>query len=343
MFFCLSVDDKGKVDHMRTFALICAVLIVVCLATAGCTTTPTGNATTNQTSNTSATGTKITVSGAFALYPMMIKWTEEYKKIHPEVTIEVSGGGAGKGMTDALNGLADLGMVSREIYPEEIQKGAFAVAVAKDAVVGTINANNPVLPDLNAKGVTNVTLKAICVNETMTKWGDLVGRSDVTDKIAVYTRSDACGAATVWANYMGYNQEDLKGVGVYGDPGLADAVKNDRLGIGYNNIGFAYDPTTLKPQAGLAILKLDQNGNGVIDPSEEVYATRTDIVNAIQSGNYPSPPARELYLVGAGPFTGATKDFVTWILTDGQQYEIDTGFIPLTPERQQSELAKVKG
>ncbi len=324
---------------MKAFTLICGILVVVCLVAAGCTTTPSGNTT----GNVSTPGTKITVSGAFALYPMMVKWTEEYKKVRPDVTIEVSGGGAGKGMTDALSGLADIGMVSREIYPQEIQKGAFAVAVAKDAVVGTVNANNPVLADLNARGVTNTTLRAICVNETITTWGQLVGRPEVQDKIGVYTRSDACGAATVWANYMGFNQEDLAGVGVYADPGLADAVKNDRLGIGYNNIGFAYDATTLKPQAGLAILKLDQNGNGKIDPSEDVYATRTDIVNAIQSGNYPSPPARELYLVGNGPFTGASKDFVTWILTDGQGYELDTGFIPLTPDRQQSELAKVKG
>jgi len=44
----------------------------------------------------------IKISGAFALYPMTVKWTEEYQKIHPETKIEVSAGGAGKGMTDTL-------------------------------------------------------------------------------------------------------------------------------------------------------------------------------------------------------------------------------------------------
>jgi len=60
----------------------------------------------------------IRVSGAWALYPMMVKWAEEFKKIHPQVRIDVSAGGAGKGITDALTGLVDIGMVSRELRPE---------------------------------------------------------------------------------------------------------------------------------------------------------------------------------------------------------------------------------
>src|SRR5512136_1867418 len=77
------------------------------------------------------TGT-IRVSGAFALYPMMVKWGEEYHKIHPGINVEVSAGGAGQGMTDTLSGQSDLGMISRSIYPAEISKGAVWVSVTKD-------------------------------------------------------------------------------------------------------------------------------------------------------------------------------------------------------------------
>ena len=85
----------------------------------------------------------IQLSGAFALYPMAVKWAEEFRKLNPGVKIDISGGGAGKGMTDALAGVVDIGMVSREIYPEEMSKGAFPIATVKDAVVPTINVNNP--------------------------------------------------------------------------------------------------------------------------------------------------------------------------------------------------------
>ena len=46
---------------------------------------------------------KITISGAFALYPLVVKWSEEFQKLHPRVIVNVSAGGAGKGMTDALD------------------------------------------------------------------------------------------------------------------------------------------------------------------------------------------------------------------------------------------------
>ena len=95
----------------------------------------------------------ITISGAFALYPMAVRWAEEFKKLNPGVKIDISAGGAGKGITDVLSGTADIGMVSRDINPEETKKGAFPVAVTKDAVVPTISASNPNLAALLKSGM----------------------------------------------------------------------------------------------------------------------------------------------------------------------------------------------
>lgn len=284
----------------------------------------------------------IKVSGAWALYPMMIKWAEEYQKIHPEVRIDVSAGGAGKGMADALGELVDIGMVSREIFPEEIEKGAFWVSAVKDAVVPTVNENNLVLEDLLTKGVKRQTVIDIWINGNITSWGEVVGRPEVTDEIHVYTRSDACGAAKTWAKYLGYNQEDLLGVAVYGDPGLAEAVSEDSLGIGYNNINYAYDLETEQPVEGIVVFPLDLNDNGQVDENENFYNTRDEIVEAIATGAYPSPPARDLHLVTKDKFTGVTKEFVNWILTDGQQYVSETGYIQLPEERLAEELAKLE-
>ena len=285
----------------------------------------------------------ITISGAWALYPMMVKWAEEYEKTHPKVRIEISAGGAGKGMADALAGLVDMGMISREIQPAEIQKGAFFVAVVKDAVVGTMSKDNPVLADILAKGVERSTFLGIFIYGNITTWGQVVGRPEITDPIRVYTRSDSCGAADTWATYLGHKQEDLKGVGVYGDPGIAEAVKNDRLGMGYNNVNYAYDNKTQRPVEGLAIVPLDTNGNGKVDPNEDFYQTKNKLVQAIATGTYPSPPARELYLVTKGKFTGITKDFVKWILTDGQKYALENGYVPLSGDRQTEQLTKLEG
>jgi phosphate transport system substrate-binding protein len=296
----------------------------------------------NYYSSLQETAGTITVSGAFALYPMMVKWAEEYQKIHPEVRIEVSAGGAGKGMTDALSGLVDLGMISREIDPSEIQRGAYYVAVVKDAVVVTVNSNNPVLSDLLTQGATQSTFYGIYISENITTWGQVVGRSEIKDSIHVFTRSDSCGAADIWAKYLGHAQPDLKGTGVYGDPGIAEAVKNDRFGIGYDNVNYAYDNTTGKPVEGLAVVPLDLNANGHVDPNESFYATKDQLVQAIATGEYPSPPARFDYLVTKSKFSGIVRDFVKWILTDGQKYVVQSGYVPLTAEVQQQQLAKLE-
>src|SRR6476620_8209441 len=66
----------------------------------------------------------ITISGAFALYPLAVQWGKEYEKLHPNVRLDISAGGAGKGMADVLSGNVELAMVSRDINEEELKQGA---------------------------------------------------------------------------------------------------------------------------------------------------------------------------------------------------------------------------
>lgn len=283
----------------------------------------------------------IRVSGAWALYPMMVRWAEEFGKIHPKVRVDISAGGAGKGAADAISGLVDIGMVSREIKPEEMRQGAFFIPVVKDAVFSVINGENPVFrKGLAEKGVRKKTLIDLWINGIPLTWGEIVG-GESKDKVQVYTRSDSCGAAETWAQYLGgKNQEDLKGVGVYGDPGLAEAVRKDRNGIGYNNLNYAYDAKTGLPLPGLQVIPIDINENGRIDPEEDLK-TKTRAIQAVTSGLYPSPPARDLYLVTKDRFKGLAQEFIRWVLTDGQKYVDEMGYIKLTNAQIHEALKKL--
>ena len=53
---------------------------------------------------------------------MMTTWVEEFQKDYPGIKFDISAGGAGKGMTDALSGAVDIGMVSRAVKEEEEEK-----------------------------------------------------------------------------------------------------------------------------------------------------------------------------------------------------------------------------
>ena len=283
----------------------------------------------------------IQLSGAFALYPMAVKWAEEFRKLNPGVKIDISGGGAGKGMTDALAGVVDIGMVSREVYPEEMNKGAFPIATVKDAVVPTINVNNPEFETIRKVGLTKEKARRLW-NKEYTTWGEVLGTSS-TIPLHVFTRSDACGAAETFAAWFDEKQEDLKATAVFGDPGVASAVQKDKVGIGYNNIAYVYDQKTKKPFEGLAVMPIDLNGDGVITEDEYFYDTSGDLIEAIGDGRYPSPPARDLYLVTKGkPTKPEVIAFLEYALTDGQQFADETGYISLSQEQLNDELAKLK-
>jgi phosphate transport system substrate-binding protein len=286
---------------------------------------------------------KITISGAFALYPLTVKWSQEFQKIHPKVTINISAGGAGKGMADALSKMVDLGMYSKEVSPEEKAKGAWYIPVSKDAVLPTINSSNPVIRELKARGLTKQKFYDIFISEKIKTWGEATGtRLDVI--VSAFTRSDACGAAEMWAKYLnGRKQEDLQGLGVNGDPGIADAIRKSANGIGYNNLNFVYDMTTRKPYQGIDVIPIDLNGDGKIGPEENFYGTLDQIMAAIRDGRYPSPPARDLYLVAAGkPANKTVIAFLNWILTDGQKFLAEAGYVPVTPDKIKAGIEKLR-
>lgn len=284
----------------------------------------------------------ISVSGAFALYPLAVKWAEEFQKMYPDVHIDMSAGGAGKGMTDVLADVVDLGMVSREVYAPELEKGALPIAVAKDAVVITINVDNPFAAQLKKHGISRETATKIWITGEYTTWGDVLGTKDRTP-IHVYTRSDACGAAETFAMWMGKKQEDLGGTAVFGDPGLASAIQNDKLGIGLNNIGYAYDEKTRTPNPGLLVCPVDGNSDGQIDASEYFYDTKDDFIAAVAEDKYPSPPARDLYMVAHGvPTNPAVLAFLEFILSEGQQYNVPVGYINLPEEKLEKGLKTIK-
>ena len=66
-------------------------------------------------------------------------------------------------------------------------------------------------------------------------------------------------------------------------------------------------------------------------------------MNAINTGMYPSPPARKLYFVSAGkPVSKLVITFLQWILTDGQKYVGEAGYVALKPEDISKELTKLQ-
>jgi phosphate transport system substrate-binding protein len=277
----------------------------------------------------------ITLSGAWAIYPTAVAWAEGFQKAHPKVKVDVSAGGAGKGASDAIAGLVDIGMVSRDPDPAEIKKGIVPVYILHDAVYPVVSDKNPALNDLMKNGVPKQKWIWVYIAGIATSWDDITG-SKTGKPIHLYTRSDSCGAAASWAAFMGKKQEDLKGIGVYGDPGLLETAKRDPLGVGYNNFSYIFTREG-KMVEGARIVPIDANNNGKADP-EEIFADRAAAVKAIESGAYPA--RRKNYFFVKGKPKGIAKDFISYCLSDEGAKIVDQvgTSLPLPQEERQKVL-----
>jgi len=281
----------------------------------------------------------VTLSGAWAVYPTAVAWAEAFHSKFPDIRVDVSAGGAGKGAADAIAGLVDIGMVSREPDKAEIEKGILPVYVLHDAVYPVISDKNPVLLQLKKKGIKRQAWIDIFVTEKMKKWDELSGKK-VDRQLHVFTRSDSCGAAASWAAYLGKKQEDLKGVGVYGDPGILNAAIKDPLGIGYSNFSYVFTREG-NVVAGAFIVPIDSNENSVADP-DEVFNSRGEAINAINAGRYPA--TRKNYFFVKGKPQGHVREFIEFCLSaEGTAIVEKVGTsLPLKQEEREKVLTSMK-
>jgi len=306
--------------------------------------------------------TVIRISGSTTVYPLAVKWAEEYMRLHKDIKIEVSSGGSGKGITDVLAGLVDVGMSSRDLKSDEINRGALPIPIAYDAVIVVVCINNPVLSELQVKGIKLSILKEI-YSGLVSNWeyvidkdlngdgfisinathainintGSIEGYSaPIEYEIHPYTRAEASGTAETFAEKIGIgDQELLTGIKVVGNPGMVVAVRDDKLGIGYVSLAFAYGEAA----EGVEPIPIDFNEDGVIDEGERLDNYDIAIENIV-NGKYLL--SRALYFVTKHKPTGMVKEFIKWCLTEGQQYVAEVGYVPL-PEEKVHESLKLIG
>lgn len=86
---------------------------------------------------------KLVVAGSSSVTPVMEKLKEAYSALNPDVTIEVQQSDSTTGVTNALDGICDIGMASRELKDSEIEKGALGTVIALDGIAVIVNNENP--------------------------------------------------------------------------------------------------------------------------------------------------------------------------------------------------------
>jgi len=227
-------------------------------------------------------------------------------KSNQSVSIQVTGGGSGVGITALINGTTDIANASRKMKQAEIEKlksryNTLGVEIpcAKDGITIFLNEANKV-GELTLKQLSDIYTGKI------RNWKEL-GGADA--EIRLYGRENSSGT------YVYFHDEVVKGdyaASVQSLPGTAavvNAVKKDVNGIGYGGAAYAVGVKH-------AYVKKDNNSQAYL-PTNETVA----------KGQYPI--TRYLYMYMRSRPSGETKKYIDWILgPEGQRVVTEVGYFP---------------
>lgn len=269
------------------------------------------------------------ISGAYALYPLVKKWSDDFMKIHPGVKIDVTRGGTGQGLEDLLAKKSQLAMISRPLTDTEIEEGIWTVPVARDGVAAIVNKKNPYIKRILDQGMSpDEFLKAFTNDKTVT-WGELLDTSR-KEKILVFTRKDESGAAAVFAGFLNKETTDLKGTGVTGDDEMIKSIQNNPLAIGYCNFSYAFNVATGEQMKDIQVIPADLDYDNKIDKKEIPFNNLEKAHRGLWLGIYPKNLCRELSIGSAGkPTDPAIVEFLKYILSEGQSDVKESGLCEL--------------
>ncbi len=109
---------------------------------------------------------KVVVAGSSSVSPVMEKLIEAYKGVNPNAKLELQTSDSTTGVTNAINGACDIGMVSRALKDSEKAKGVKEITIAIDGIAVIVNKVNPV------ENMTKVQVEQIFTGN-ITKWSDV--------------------------------------------------------------------------------------------------------------------------------------------------------------------------
>ncbi|MEH2125939.1 phosphate ABC transporter substrate-binding protein [Nostoc sp.] len=224
---------------------------------------------------------KLVLTGSSTIAPLAAEIGKRFESQHPGARVDVQSGGSSRGISDARQGVANVGMVSRALLkPEENDLKAFSIA--RDGVTVILHKDNPV-KSLNNKQVVDIYTGKV------TNWKQ-VGGTDGT--ITVVNKAEGRSTLELFTHYFKLKNTDIKAQVVIGDnqQGIKTVAGNPNA-IGYVSIGSAENSAA----NGVAIKLLPVNG---------VAATTANV----QNGTFPI--SRPLNLVTKTQPQGLTKAFL---------------------------------
>ena len=288
----------------------------------------------------------LNAAGATFPYPIYSKWFDVYHTAHPNIQINYQSIGSGGGIRQLQAGTVDFGASDGPMTDEQL-------AQSKTKVLHFPTVLGAVVPTYNVSGVSgdlNFTQKALAgiYMGQITKWNDPEiakanpGVKLPGDDIVVVHRSDGSGTSYIFTDFLSKASSDWKakvgtatsvnwpvGLGGKGNEGVSGLVKQTPGSIGYIELIFAVQNKIAYGKVQNAsgkFIKADLEGvtAAAASSAKEIPDDfRVSITNASGATAYPISSFTWLLIPSQIPDAAkkaAIKDFLKWMLADGQNY-----------------------
>jgi phosphate transport system substrate-binding protein len=277
---------------------------------------------------------KLNSIGSDTLNNLLTFWAEEFRKLYPNVKIEVEGKGSSTAPPALISGTAQIGPMSREMKAQEVdsfeKKFGYkptGIPVALDGLAVYVNKDNPIksLTLQQVDSVFSSTRKR--GGQAVTTWGDLGLTGEWANRpVSLYGRNSASGTYGFFKEHVLKNGDYSNAVKEQpGSASVVQGVEKELGGIGYSGIGYK--------TSGVRAVPIADKG-APIEPTQA----------AVEDFSYPI--ARYLYVYINVPPTGVdplTREFIRFILSkQGQQDTVKDGYFPL-PESAAAPARKAAG
>lgn len=256
-----------------------------------------------------AEGVTIRITGSTTVLPVAARAAEDFMASHPELRITVNPGGSGLGVKSIGRGLADIGMVSREITAREkahFKDTDFNVLIfARDAVACVVSSE---VYNGGVKGLTKKEIRGI-YSGLINNWKEVGGPDR---PIFVIDKEAHRGTRHVFMEYVfGEKTPIAQGADLVSG---ANNEEQTKVSLSDSAIGML----------SIAWINKDVRGVAIEEEGHAVEPTQENIIN----GSYPI--ARDLTFITNGPPRGEVKNFLDYILgPEGRKIIEASGYVPV--------------
>lgn len=276
--------------------------------------------------------------GSDTLANLMTLWAEEYKRMYPNVNIQIQAAGSSTAPPALIEGTSNLGPMSRKMknkedaaFEKKFGYEATPIAVAIDALAVFVHKDNPI------EGMSIKQVDAIFSNtrkcgnpQDVSSWGDVGLTGAWADRgVQLYGRNSVSGTYGYFKK-KALCKGDFKN-SVNEQPGSASVVQSVTAslnGIGYSGIGYK--------TSGVKTVALTKKDGGPF-----IEATHENASN----GSYPLSRFLWVYVNKHPnkPLQPLLKEFITMVVAkQGQEVVVKDGYVPLPAKVAAKQLAKIQ-